>query len=134
MTIQFSLARRTARAAASEATIGPSPRIQIRSGAAPANCAAADAGTLLAEFALGADWSTQAAGVLTFSDVPLSAVAIAAGSAAHYRIKDLAGTTCHEQGTVTVTGGGGDMTVDNPSIGLLQTVYITGWTQTEGNA
>ncbi|MCY1248013.1 hypothetical protein D9M72_613970 [compost metagenome] len=71
--------------------------------------------------------------MLTFSGIPIAATAGAAGTAAHYRIKDSAGTTCHMQGTVTVTGGGGDLTVDNAVIASGQTVQITGWTITEGN-
>lgn len=134
MAIQMSVARRTARATASETSIGTAPKVQIRTGAQPANCATAASGTLLAEFTLASDWSTQASGVLTFSGVPLSATAVGTGTAAHYRINDSAGTTCHEQGTITATGGGGDMTIDNTSIATGQTVQITGWTQTEANA
>ena len=37
-------------------------------------------------------------------------------------------------GVVTATGGGGDMTVDNTSIVILQTVTITAFTITAGNA
>ncbi|QRF60256.1 hypothetical protein [Variovorax paradoxus] len=134
MTIQMGATLRNARSAAIETTIGTTPKIQIRTGAQPANCAAADSGTLLAEFTLPSDWSTQASGVLTFSGVPLSATAGAAGTAGHYRIKDSAGTTTHIQGSVTATGGGGDLTVDNAVIASGQTVQITGWTITEGNA
>lgn len=134
MAIQMSVARRTARATASETAIGTTPKVQIRTGAQPANCAAAASGTLLAEFTLASDWATQASGVLTFSGVPLSATAVGTGTAGHYRINDSAGTTCHEQGTITATGGGGDMTIDNTSIATGQTVQITGWTQTEANA
>ncbi len=36
-----------------------------------------------------------------------------AGTVGHYEIMDSTGTVCHEQGTVTATGGGGDMTVVN---------------------
>lgn len=133
MTIQMGATLRNARSAQIETTIGTSAKVQIRTGAQPANCAAADSGTLLAEFALASDWSTQAAGVLTFSGTPISATASGTGTAAHYRIKDSAGTTCHMQGTVTATGGGGDLTVDNTSIVSTQTVQITGWTITEGN-
>lgn len=133
MTIQMSTALRNARSAAIETTIGTAPKVQIRSGAQPANCAAADAGTLLAEFTLPSDWSTQTGGVLTFSGLPLSVTAAASGTAAHYRIKDSAGTTCHSQGSVTATGGGGDMTVDNTAIASGQSVQITSWTITEGN-
>lgn len=133
MTIQMGTALRNARSAAIESTAGTSAKVQIRTGAQPANCAAADSGTLLAEFALASDWATQTGGVLTFSGTPISATASASGTAAHYRIKDSAGTTCHMQGTVTTTGGGGDLTVDNTVIASAQTVQITGWTITEGN-
>ena len=60
--------------------------------------------------------------------------AVAAGTAAHYRIVDNAGTTCHEQGSVTLTGGGGDMTLDNTSIAAAQVVTITAKTLTAGGA
>lgn len=133
MTIQMGTTLRTARSTQIETTVGASPKVQIRTGAQPANCAAADSGTLLAEFALGADWSTQASGVLTFSGVPISATASGTGTAAHYRIKDNAGTVTHMQGSVTATGGGGDLTVDNTAIVTGQSVQITGWTITEGN-
>ncbi|AVQ81646.1 hypothetical protein [Variovorax sp. PMC12] len=133
MTIQMGTALRNARSAQIETTIGTSAKVQIRTGAQPANCAAADSGTLLAEFALASDWSTQTGGVLTFSSTPISATASGSGTAAHYRIKDSAGTTCHMQGSVTATGGGGDLTVDNTSIVSGQTAQITGWTITEGN-
>ncbi|WP_398493378.1 hypothetical protein [Variovorax sp.] len=134
MPIQFGTALRNARSASIESTVGTAPKVQIRSGAQPANCAAADSGTLLVEFTLPSDWSTQTGGVLTFSGVPLSATAGAAGTAAHYRAKDSAGTTTHMQGSVTATGGGGDLTVDNAVIASGQSVQITGWTITEGNA
>lgn len=133
MTIQMGTALRNARSAAIETTIGTSAKVQIRTGAQPATPATADSGTLLAEFALASDWSTQTGGVLTFSSTPISATASGTGTAAHYRIKDSAGTTCHMQGTVTATGGGGDLTVDNASIASGQSVQITGWTITEGN-
>jgi hypothetical protein len=38
------------------------------------------------------------------------------------------------QGTVTATGGGGDMTLDNAVIALAQVVTITGFTLTDANA
>lgn len=133
MTVQFSTALRNARVAAIESTIGTSAKVQLRTGAPPANPAAADSGTLLDEFSLGSDWATQSGGVLTFSGTPIGSSAVAAGTAAHYRVKDSAGTTCHMQGTVTATGGGGDMTIDNPVLAVGQSVQITAWTITDGN-
>jgi hypothetical protein len=38
------------------------------------------------------------------------------------------------QGTVTATGGGDDMTIDHTSIASGQTVNVTSFTLTDGNA
>jgi hypothetical protein len=62
------------------------------------------------------------------------ASADATGTAAHFRIYASDGTTQHIQGTVTATGGGGDLTLDNTSITAAQKVTITGFTLTDGNA
>jgi hypothetical protein len=56
------------------------------------------------------------------------------GTAAHFRIYASDGTTCGAQGTVTVTGGGGDMTVDSVSFTAGQAFSVTGFTLTAGNA
>jgi hypothetical protein len=58
----------------------------------------------------------------------------ATGTAAHYRIYDSTGSTCHIQGTVTATGGGGDMTVDNTSFASGQQFTVTTFSLTDGNA
>ncbi|RUR68675.1 hypothetical protein EJP67_16560 [Variovorax guangxiensis] len=135
MTIQMSTALRNALLDQIETTAGTAVKVQIRSGAQPANCAAADSGTLLAEFTLDSDWASAAsAGVKTFTGLPKTATAGATGTAAHYRFKDNAGTTTHMQGTVTATGGGGDMTIDNTSIASGQSVQITSWTITAPGA
>lgn len=135
MTVQWSVALRNALLDQWETSIGTSAKIFVRSGAPPANCAAADTGTLLAEFDLGSDWASNAvAGVKSIAALPMDTTGIANGTAAHYRIKDTAGTTCHEQGTVTLTGGGGDATIDNSSITVGQTVTLTSYTKTAPGA
>jgi hypothetical protein len=135
MTIQFSTTLRNARADQIETTIGTAAKVEIRSGAQPANCAAADSGTLLAAWTLASDWAAAASGgSKSFSNTPIATTGSANGTAGHYRVKDNAGTTCHMQGSVTVTGGGGDMIVDNTSINSGQAVNITSWSITEGNA
>lgn len=135
MTIQRSTAVRNARLDAIETAIGTSAKVRIYTGAPPANCAAARTGTLLVEYALAADWAGAAsAGAKSFLSTPISGTAGAAGTAGYYSIMDSAGTTCHEQGTVTVTGGGGDVTIDNAVIASGQSVNITGWTVTEPGA
>jgi hypothetical protein len=47
----------------------------------------------------------------------------------HYRLKN-AGDTEREEGTITVTGGGGDLTVDNTSVNSGQTVTVNTFTKT----
>lgn len=133
MTFQFSVAARNASLDAIETTVGTTPTLEIRSGTVPANCAAADAGTLLASMALPSDWLAAASnGSKTLLGTWQDASADAAGTAGHFRIKQ--GATCHIQGTVTATGGGGDMTLDNTSIASGQQVTITSFTLNAGGA
>ncbi len=135
MAVQHSTAVRNARLDAIETTIGTAPILEIRSGAQPANCAAADSGTLLASMTLPSDWLAAASGgTKSKSGTWQDLLANGTGTAGHYRIKDSTGTTCHEQGSVTATGGGGDMTLDNTSIATNQVVVVTSYVQTEGNA
>lgn len=135
MALQYSVAVRNAGLDARETAIGASAILEIRTGAAPANCAAADSGTLLASCSLPADWmAAAAAGAKAMSGSWADAAANAAGTAGHFRVKDNGGTVCGMQGTVTVTGGGGDMTVDNTSFAVGQAFSVTSFVLTAGNA
>lgn len=135
MALQLSITARNARLDAIETTIGTAPILTIRTGAAPADCATANSGTVLATLTLPSDWMANAAsGSKAKSGTWQDASADNAGTAAHFRIHDSTGTTCHLQGTVTATGGGGDLTLDNTSIAAGQTVTITSFTLTDGNA
>jgi hypothetical protein len=116
MALQLSAAVRNAMLDAIETTIGTSAVLKIRTGAAPASVATADSGTVLATLTLPSDWMAGASsGSKAKSGTWEDASADAAGTAAHYRIYASDGTTAHLQGTVTATGGGGDLTVDNTS-------------------
>jgi hypothetical protein len=133
MALQASTAVRNAMLDAIETTVGASPTLEIRSGVVPATTGTADSGTLLASMVLPADWLANAAtgskGLLgTWRD----ASADASGTAGHYRIKQ--GVTTHLQGTVTATGGGGDLTLDNTSIAVGQAVSITAYTLAQSGA
>lgn len=110
------------------------PKLQLYTGSMPANCAAAATGTKLVEMTLPADWMSAAGSGTKALAGTWQSTGLAAGSAGYYRIVDNAGTTCHEQGTVTATGGGGDMTLDNVSIASGQTVTITSKSITAPNA
>jgi hypothetical protein len=135
MTLQLSVAVRNARLDAIEATIGASAKFKIRTGAPPENCAAEDSGTVLATLSLPADWMAAAdAGAKALSGTWQDSSADSAGTAAHFRLYASDGSTCHMQGTVTATGGGGDMTVDNAVFAAGQNFTITSFTLTDGNA
>ena len=135
MAIQLSAAVRNARLDAIESAIGVSAVLKIRSGGAPADVATADSGTVLATLTLPSDWMAAAsAGTKDKSGTWQDASADATGTAAHFRIYASDGTTAHLQGTVTATGGGGDLTLDNVSIASGQSVTITSFTLTEANA
>lgn len=134
MAIQLSTAVRNAMLDAIETAVGTSAKIRILTGTQPATCATAESGTLLVQFSLASDWAAAAAsGSKAFNTITGTA-ATGTGNAGYYRLVDSAGTTCHEQGTITATGGGGDMTIDNISIASGQTVNVTGWTWTEPGA
>lgn len=135
MAIQFSVDVRNARLDSIETTIGTSPQLKIRTGAAPANCAAADTGTVLSTILCPSDWLAAATGgskSITGTWQDLSADAT--GTAGHFRIYDSTGTTCHLQGTISATGGGGDMEVSSISFTAGQSFTVTTFTLTDGNA
>ena len=132
MAVQLADSTRNARLEAIETDLGTTPILEIRTGAQPANCAAADSGTVLATMNLPSDWmSAAASGVKaklgTWSDV----AADAGGTAAHFRLKT-SGAVCKMQGSVGQ--GLGDLSLDNATIVLGQTVTITAFTLTDGNA
>ena len=134
MAIQWSVGLRNHLLDQYEAYIGTSARVQFWTGSMPANAAAAATGTKVAEFTLPSDWAAAAsAGSKSFS-TPFNTIGLAAGNIGYYRITDSAGTTCHEQGTVTISGGGGDMIVDNVSITAGQNVSITSWSKSAPSA
>lgn len=135
MAVQLSVSVRNARLDAIETTIGTSAVLKIRTGAQPATCATADSGTVLATVSCPSDYLAAASGGSkaqsgTWEDTS----ADGDGTAAHFRLYASDGTTCHMQGSVTATGGGGDMTLDNVVLATGQQFTITGFTLTDGNA
>lgn len=135
MALQYSVTVRNAQLDAFETAIGASAVLKIRTGSAPANCATADSGTVLATFSLPSDWMAAASsGAKAKSGTWEDTSADATGTAGHFRIYASDGTTCHAQGTVTITDGGGDMTLDNTSIATGQKVTVNTFTISAGNA
>jgi hypothetical protein len=134
MAIQASVDVRNARLAAVETAVGTAPKLQLRSGAQPANCAAAAAGTLLCEITLPSDWLAAPASGSVAKAGTWSGTGAASGVVGHYRILNGGGTVCHLQGSVTLGGGGGDATMDNTNVATGQTVTVSAFTLTEANA
>lgn len=134
MSLQLSVAARNAGLDAYETAVGVSAKLDIYSGSPPANCAAADTGTLLATLSLPSDWMANASGGSKGLAGSWTGTGSAAGTAGYFRIKDSTNTTCHMQGTVTLTGGGGDMTMDNTNITSGQSITVNSFNLTAGNA
>ena len=133
MTLDISDAVRNAMLDQIEATIGASAVLKIRTGAPP-GIGAADSGAVLATFNLPSDWMAAASGGSkaksgTWQDTSADAT----GTAGHFRLYASDGTTQHIEGTVTATGGGGDLELDNVSINAGQQVTITTFTLNAGN-
>lgn len=107
MTVQNSVAVRNARLDSDESAIGTAPIMTIRTGAQPADCAAANSGTVLATLTLPSDWMNAASGgTKTKLGTWQDASADNAGYARHYRIHESTATTCHEQGLVAENWAG----------------------------
>lgn len=96
--------------------------MEIRTGAAPGAGNAAT-GTVLATITIPADaFAAAASGTKAKNGTWQDAAADATGVAAHFR---MVGGSNVIEGTVTATGGGGDVTLDNTSIASGQPVTIT---------
>lgn len=99
--------------------------LEIRTGSAPGAGNAAT-GTVLATITLPADaFAAASGGTKAKSGTWQDASADATGTAAHWR---MTGGSNIVEGTVTATGGGGDMELDSTSITSGQTVTITAFT------
>ena len=135
MAIKFGVTVRNAMLDSIETTAGSAPIMTIRTGSAPADCATANSGTVLATLTLPSDWMAAASsGSKAKSGTWQDTSADNTGTAGHFRIHTSDGTVCIMQGTITATGGGGDLTVDNTSVASGQQITINTFTLTAGNA
>ena len=125
MAIQHSTPTRNRLRDAYVAAFPSGASLVIRSGA-PAGVGSAAGGSVLATITLPATPFTSGTGAVTLNGT-WSVSASGTGTAGHYRLTN---STDIEEGTVTATGGGGDLTLDNVSIASGQTVTITSWTRT----
>lgn len=135
MSVQLSVSERNARLDQFESTAGTAAILKIRTGSAPSDCSQADSGTALSTITLPSDWMANAsAGSKAKQGTWSDTNAANSGTAGHFRLYDSTATTCHMQGTVTASGGGGDLTLNTTTITAGQTVTINGFTLTDANA
>lgn len=100
--------------------------LKIYAGAQPADADTDPSGTLLVTITLAAPayGSADATGTAALLGTPKSGTAAATGTAGCFAVETSTGGNVF-QGSVTATGGGGDLTLDNTSIASGQTVSIT---------
>jgi hypothetical protein len=90
-----------------------------------------DGSTVLVTIALGATaFGSASSGVATASGLPLSGTAVADGDADSYDVVDSDGTVIWS-GVASMSGGGGDLILNNTNIATDQTVTISSWTFTQ---
>lgn len=119
MTLRMNTALRNLLADAFGGAFDVDGRINFYTGAQPASADAAPTGTLLATSVLPADAFAPAAAGLAAANAIASIAVAASGTVGWFRVykaADGAGastTLKRMDGSVTATGGGGDMTFDN---------------------
>ncbi len=133
MSLKTSKASASARCAAHTALLNGGT-LELRTGSPPSTPESTQTGTVLSTHTLpnpafGTPVTTSGDAVATANAIT-SVSASATGTAGYFCAKDSSGNPV-EIGTVTATGGGGDLTVDNTSIASGQSIAITTWTITD---
>jgi hypothetical protein len=131
MAIQYSTTVNNAKLDQIESTIGTAPLLKIRTGSAPANCGTADSGTALVSVTLPSDWMANASAAAKAKSGTWSGTASNTGTAAHWRLYDSSGVTCHMQGTFGTSGT--DMIGDSTSFTAGQTFTVNTFTINAAN-
>lgn len=106
--------------------------LRIYAGTRPATGGTAT--TLLAQLTCGTPFAAAASGgVLTLNAITEDSSADATGTASWFRIVKADGTTIVADGSVTATGGGGDLQLNTVSLVAGGPVQITSASITAGN-
>lgn len=133
MALQYAITLRNAQLDVIETFVGTDPILRIRSGAPPANIAAASTGTVLSTLTLPTDWMAAASGgAKAMSGTWSDSSADNSGTAAHFEIVKSDTTTRCIQGTAGLAAA--DMILDSVTFTAGQPFSITSFTITRGNA
>ena len=134
MAIKQTTAVRNAQLDALNTQIGTSAKLRIYNGSRPANAnTAITSQTMLVELTCNATAFAAAAsgGVLTANAIS-NGTAAATGTASWFRLWQSNGTTAIMDGDVSTAGA--DLNLNNTSIATGQTVSVSSFTVTDGNA
>ncbi len=131
MALQFDTTDRNSWLTTLNTSLGASAKLNIYVGSPPANVAAPATGTLLSSGIRGnaGGWGSVSGGVLTAAAIGSDTNAVGSGNAGYFRWTDSSNNVI-TQGTVTATGGGGDLTLSSIAITATDTVSINSWTIT----
>lgn len=132
MALKYGVAARNSRLDILESTIGTGPILRVLTGSVPANAAAAQTGTLLAELTLPSDWMAAASSGAKSKAGTWSGTASAAGTAGYFRILNSGATVVHIQGTAGTAGT--DMILDSASFASGQAFSVLTFTITAPGA
>lgn len=134
--MQYSVPVRNARLDAIETAMGTTAILELRSGPPPASCATAPSGTILAQFNLPSDWMAAASAGIKAKTGTWSGSAVGTGDVGHFRIYNGGSPSeCGIQGTAGPTGSPTyDMGLDNINVAPGQTITVTSFQLTAGNA
>lgn len=135
MALSFTSTLRNNRADEITNALGNGALLRIYGGSVPLDVSASlGSATLLAELTCGTPFASSAAGgALVLNAITQDSSANATGTASFFRLATSGGSAVI-QGTVTATGGGGDLTLNTTSISSGAAVSITSFTIVEGNA
>jgi hypothetical protein len=111
--------------------VGGAGSLKVYTGAQPADADTAPTGTLLVTITLAATafGSANASGQAALAGTPRSAAAVAAGTAGWFRIVSGGGSNVVD-GTASMSGGGGELVLDNTNIAVGQTESVSSLTYT----
>lgn len=132
MALQYSTTLRNNQLDQFETTLGASAKLRLYSGAPPANTSSPATGTLLVEMNLPADYMVSASGGIKVLSGVWSGISVGTGIAGYFRFVTSDGSVTHAQGIVASSGG--DMTINNTSISVGQTIIVSTFTLIAGDA
>lgn len=134
MAIGFSTEVRNAQMDAFVTTAGNGALLRLYTGARPATGAALTGQTLLGTLVLGSPLAPSASGgVITFNPITPDSNADDSGVASWARLVKSDGSSFVADFTVTVTGGGGDITMNSTTISAGQLIEAVSATLAAGN-